>query len=58
LRDLKFGAILNTEQIDVRRFLLADSLIAPDLERRDSLHFLFSSFDFRISLKKDLPWLH
>jgi hypothetical protein len=29
LRDLQFGVILSVEQIDVRRFLLADSPVAP-----------------------------
>src|SRR5882757_9686048 len=34
LRDLEFGAIVDTEQIDVRHVPLADSTFAPTPERR------------------------
>jgi hypothetical protein len=58
LREFDIGAILSTEQIDVRSILLADSPIAPTLERRNVsiFDFPFSIFVFRS--EKDLPWLH
>jgi len=58
LRDLEFSAILRTEQFDVRRFLLADSPIAPVPERRDSSILYFRISIFAFGPKKDFPWLH
>jgi hypothetical protein len=55
LRDLEFGVILSAEQIDVRRFLLADS---PKLQPGAPRLILFSNSDYRISFKEDFPWLH
>jgi hypothetical protein len=49
LHEFDIGRILIVEQFDVRRFLLADSPTAPAPERRDSFHFRFPNFDFRIS---------
>jgi hypothetical protein len=55
LRDLEFGVILCAEQIDVRRFLLADS---SKLQSGAPRLILFSNLDFRVPFKEDFPWLH
>jgi hypothetical protein len=54
LREFEIGVILDAEQIDVRRLLLADSPAASTVERCNSFHFVFSNFAF----PKDLPWPH
>jgi hypothetical protein len=56
LRDLEFGAILSKEQIDVRRFLLADSPIAPPHGGAPDFHESpITSHDF---FHEVFPWLH
>jgi hypothetical protein len=53
LRHLEFGVILNTEQIDVRDLLLADSALAPSPGARASLQtgntFSLDSFFFSLT---------
>jgi hypothetical protein len=53
LHDLEFGVILDSEQIDVRRFLLADSpLLQPGAQR--FFPFSVSNFGFRISFSRGI----
>jgi hypothetical protein len=60
LHESEIGVILISEQIDVRRFLLADLSSTPQTGVTTLFRlvaFRISIFEFRI-FEKDLPWPH